>query len=216
MEHHANIVPWQLVARAHRRDDQGRRAHARRRARPRRAVCGDDAGGEAARRRARVQRARHRQSRCARSAARRASAASSPSSTARRRCRTARSTSPRSAATSTPSPATRCAGPTGTGALWARREHLAAMPPFLGGGEMIKEVRFEGTVFNDAAAQVRGRHAEHRRLHRPGRRGRLPATASAWTRIEAREAGAAGARDRGAATDRRPAHLRHARATRPR
>jgi cysteine desulfurase / selenocysteine lyase len=40
-------------------------------------------------------------------------------------------------------------GPTGTGALWARREHLAAMPPFLGGGEMINEVRFEGTTFND-------------------------------------------------------------------
>ena len=40
-------------------------------------------------------------------------------------------------------------GPTGTGALWARREHLAAMPPFFGGGEMIKEVRFDGTVFND-------------------------------------------------------------------
>ena len=42
------------------------------------------------------------------------------------------------------------AGPTGTGVLWARREHLADMPPFLGGGEMIKEVRFDGTVFNDA------------------------------------------------------------------
>ena len=40
-------------------------------------------------------------------------------------------------------------GPTGTGALWARRERLAEMPPFLGGGEMIKEVRFEGSVFND-------------------------------------------------------------------
>ena len=40
-------------------------------------------------------------------------------------------------------------GPTGTGALWARKEHLDAMPPFLGGGEMIKEVRFDGTVFND-------------------------------------------------------------------
>ena len=40
-------------------------------------------------------------------------------------------------------------GPTGTGALWARREHLEAMPPFLGGGEMIREVRFDGTVFND-------------------------------------------------------------------
>jgi len=42
------------------------------------------------------------------------------------------------------------AGPTGTGVLWGRREHLAAMPPFLGGGEMIKEVRFDGTVYNDA------------------------------------------------------------------
>ncbi|OHE85085.1 MAG: cysteine sulfinate desulfinase [Lysobacterales bacterium RIFOXYD1_FULL_69_11] len=42
------------------------------------------------------------------------------------------------------------AGPTGTGVLWARREHLAEMPPFLGGGEMIKEVRFDGTVYADA------------------------------------------------------------------
>jgi cysteine desulfurase/selenocysteine lyase len=41
-------------------------------------------------------------------------------------------------------------GPTGTGALWGRRELLQAMPPFLGGGEMIREVRFDGTVFNDA------------------------------------------------------------------
>lgn len=40
-------------------------------------------------------------------------------------------------------------GPTGTGALWGRREHLQAMPPFLGGGEMIREVSFDGTVFND-------------------------------------------------------------------
>ena len=39
--------------------------------------------------------------------------------------------------------------PTGTGALWGRRELLAQMPPFLGGGEMIKEVSFDGTVFND-------------------------------------------------------------------
>ena len=42
------------------------------------------------------------------------------------------------------------AGPTGTGALWARREHLDARPPFLGGGERIKQVRCEGTEFNDA------------------------------------------------------------------
>jgi cysteine desulfurase / selenocysteine lyase len=41
-------------------------------------------------------------------------------------------------------------GPTGTGALWARREHLEAMPPFIGGGEMIREVRFEAGTPNIA------------------------------------------------------------------
>ena len=40
-------------------------------------------------------------------------------------------------------------GPTGTGGLWARRERLVAMPPFFGGGEMIREVRFSGTTFAD-------------------------------------------------------------------
>lgn len=40
-------------------------------------------------------------------------------------------------------------GPTGSGALWGRPELLAAMPPFMGGGEMIREVRFEGTTFAD-------------------------------------------------------------------
>jgi cysteine desulfurase/selenocysteine lyase len=40
-------------------------------------------------------------------------------------------------------------GPTGTGMLWARKELLAAMPPFFGGGEMIREVRFEKTTFAD-------------------------------------------------------------------
>ncbi|MEO8808651.1 MAG: cysteine desulfurase [Rhodanobacter sp.] len=37
--------------------------------------------------------------------------------------------------------------PTGTGALWAKAEHLDAMPPFFGGGEMIREVKFSGTTF---------------------------------------------------------------------
>jgi cysteine desulfurase / selenocysteine lyase len=40
-------------------------------------------------------------------------------------------------------------GPTGTGALWARREILRDMPPFLGGGEMIREVSFDGTTYAD-------------------------------------------------------------------
>jgi cysteine desulfurase/selenocysteine lyase len=40
-------------------------------------------------------------------------------------------------------------GPTGTGGLWAKREHWQSMVPFFGGGEMIREVRFEKTTFND-------------------------------------------------------------------
>ncbi len=40
-------------------------------------------------------------------------------------------------------------GPTGSGVLWARRELLDAMPPFMGGGEMIREVHLRRTTFND-------------------------------------------------------------------
>jgi cysteine desulfurase/selenocysteine lyase len=40
-------------------------------------------------------------------------------------------------------------GPTGIGALWAREELLESMPPFLGGGEMIRDVRLDGFTTND-------------------------------------------------------------------
>jgi cysteine desulfurase/selenocysteine lyase len=40
-------------------------------------------------------------------------------------------------------------GPTGSGVLWARRELLESMPPFMGGGEMIREVHLRRTTFND-------------------------------------------------------------------
>jgi len=40
-------------------------------------------------------------------------------------------------------------GPTGLGVLYGKREILEQMPPFQGGGEMIKEVTFEKTTFND-------------------------------------------------------------------
>jgi cysteine desulfurase/selenocysteine lyase len=40
-------------------------------------------------------------------------------------------------------------GPTGSGALWARRELLEAMPPFLAGGEMIREVHLRRSEWND-------------------------------------------------------------------
>ena len=40
-------------------------------------------------------------------------------------------------------------GPTGVGVLYGKRELLEQMPPFLGGGEMIKEVTFEKTTYNE-------------------------------------------------------------------
>jgi cysteine desulfurase/selenocysteine lyase len=40
-------------------------------------------------------------------------------------------------------------GPTGIGALWGRRELLEAMPPFLGGGSMIREVKMTGSTWAD-------------------------------------------------------------------
>ncbi|PWJ58498.1 cysteine desulfurase/selenocysteine lyase [Dyadobacter jejuensis] len=40
-------------------------------------------------------------------------------------------------------------GPTGIGALYGKRSLLEAMPPYRGGGEMIKEVTFEKTTYNE-------------------------------------------------------------------
>jgi cysteine desulfurase / selenocysteine lyase len=40
-------------------------------------------------------------------------------------------------------------GPTGIGILYGKKEILEQMPPYLGGGEMIKEVTFEKTTYND-------------------------------------------------------------------
>jgi len=39
--------------------------------------------------------------------------------------------------------------PTGIGLLWGRKELLEELPPYRGGGEMIKEVSFERTTYND-------------------------------------------------------------------
>ncbi len=40
-------------------------------------------------------------------------------------------------------------GPTGIGILWGREAVLDAMPPFLGGGDMIRTVTFAGSTWND-------------------------------------------------------------------
>jgi len=44
-------------------------------------------------------------------------------------------------------------GPTGIGCLWGRAELLASMPPWQGGGAMIDTVRFEETTFLDPPAR---------------------------------------------------------------
>ncbi len=40
-------------------------------------------------------------------------------------------------------------GPTGSGALWARRELLESMPPFMAGGDMIREVHLRRSDWNE-------------------------------------------------------------------
>lgn len=40
-------------------------------------------------------------------------------------------------------------GPTGIGILYGKKEHLESMPPWQGGGDMIRSVTFEQTTYND-------------------------------------------------------------------
>ena len=47
-------------------------------------------------------------------------------------------------------------GPTGIGVLYGKAEYLESMPPFLGGGEMIKSVTFEKTIYNDLPYKFEG------------------------------------------------------------
>ena len=61
-------------------------------------------------------------------------------------------------------------GPTGIGVLYGRRELLDEMPPFIGGGSMIKKVGATATRAR-LPAQIRGRHLADRRGDRL-RRGR--------------------------------------------
>ncbi len=43
----------------------------------------------------------------------------------------------------------KCYSTTGTGILWGREDILNELPPYRGGGEMIKRVTFENTTFNE-------------------------------------------------------------------
>ena len=47
-------------------------------------------------------------------------------------------------------------GPTGIGILYGKEGYLKSMPPFLGGGDMIKSVTFEKTIYNDLPYKFEG------------------------------------------------------------
>ena len=51
-------------------------------------------------------------------------------------------------------------GPTGIGLLYGKRALLEAMPPFMGGGDMIASVSFERSTWGGGSAQVRGGNAD--------------------------------------------------------
>ena len=65
-------------------------------------------------------------------------------------------------------------GPTGIGVLWGRRELLEEMPPFLGGGEMIESVWMERSTFAPPPHKFEAGTMPIARGGRPGRGHRLP------------------------------------------
>ncbi len=129
-----------LPARAAGRGAEMGRHRAGRLARPAGGARRDRAADEAGRRHPHVERARHRRRRDGDLRRRRGRRACRCSSTAARRRCTCRWTSRPSAAISTRSPGTSSTGRPGSGAIYIRRERQAEMRPFLGGGDMIREV----------------------------------------------------------------------------
>ena len=210
LEHHANIVPWQLVVRADRRacckvapiDRRGelrlRRVRARC-CRPRTRIVAM---------RARLERARHHPAGARDRRRSRTRAARWCWSTARRPCRTRASTCRRSTATSTPSPpqdvrphrhrrAVRArSAARGHAAVAGRRRH-----------DPHRELREDHV--QRPAVQVRGRHAQHLRRGRPGRGHRLRRQRSASTPSPPTSSGCSSSRPRELAADSGPQHHRH-------
>ncbi len=98
-------------------------------------------------------------------------------------------------------------GPSGVGVLYGRENLLDAMPPFLGGGSMIKTRHARWLHAGRSAVQVRGRHADDRRGDRPGQGDRLPA--GDWARQSpAARPGSHAPGPRAAGRDSRPADPR--------
>ncbi len=72
--------------------------------------------------------------------------------------------------------------PTGIGALWSRLDLLREMPPFLGGGSMIRKVGARGHDLRRRAGPLRGGDAGDRPGDRDGRGAALARRDSGWRR----------------------------------
>ena len=107
-------------------------------------------------------------------------------------------------------------GPTGIGALWSRLELLREMPPFLGGGSMIRKVDREGTTYADVRrpASRPGRRRSRRRSGWPRRC--AGSTGSGWRRCASTSAQIADYALERLRRGAGPARLRPARAARAR
>ena len=99
-------------------------------------------------------------------------------------------------------------GPTGIGVLYGKTKLLDAMPPYQGGGDMIRTVTFEKTTYNDLPYKFEagtpdiaggiglGAAIDYLKQHRHGQHRGVRARTVAL-------------RNRGALADSRPAHHRH-------
>jgi cysteine desulfurase/selenocysteine lyase len=153
MEHHANLVPWQMLRDAHgielriaRITDAGELDMADLEAK----LADGKVGLVAVTHMSNVLGTVTPAERIARWRTRMARGCCSTA--ARPRC-TGAWTCRRSTPISTSSPATSCTGPTGIGVLYAKAELLRAMPPFMGGGDMIAEVTLERSIWAEPPAR---------------------------------------------------------------
>ena len=100
-------------------------------------------------------------------------------------------------------------GPTGIGVLYGREAVLEAMPPFLGGGDMIRTVTFEGSTWNDLPYKFEAGTPNIAGADRPRRGDRLRARHRLRRDRRARGGAARARRPSALAGDSRRAHHRH-------
>ena len=173
MEHHSNIVPWQLICERRARSSSSRRSR----------TTGelDRAAFSRCSTRARRSWRWHYVSNALGTVNPIAELVAEGPSRGRRRARRRRAgraapTRRRAGARlrlPTRFRATRCSGPRASACCTASMRCSTAMPPYQGGGDMILTVQLRAQHLQRAAVQVRGRDAEHHGRRRARRRGRL-------------------------------------------